>query len=140
MDKFAADMAVDLKDSKVAALSIWMGALQTERLLQLIASDRDKYGYLENITETPDFTGHVIWALYNDPELMALSGQTVIGAEMAQKYGIRDAGGRQPPSYRHTHQVEPRQQYPKIIPSEAPWLTAMWQRRQKWKYKKYSRQ
>src|SRR3546814_6572422 len=91
MDKFAADMAVDLKDSKVAALSIWMGALQTERLLQLIASDRDKYGYLENITETPDFTGHVIWALYNDPELMALSGQTVIGAEMAQKYGIRDA-------------------------------------------------
>src|SRR3546814_1775183 len=66
MDKFAADMAVDLKDSKVAALSIWMGALQTERLLQLIASDRDKYGYLENITETPDFTGHVIWALYND--------------------------------------------------------------------------
>src|SRR3546814_10551459 len=24
MDKFAADMAVDLKDSKVAALSIWM--------------------------------------------------------------------------------------------------------------------
>src|SRR3546814_3254959 len=61
MDKFAADMAVDLKDSKVAALSIWMGALQTERLLQLIASDRDKYGYLENITETPDFTRHVHW-------------------------------------------------------------------------------
>lgn len=115
MDKFAADMAVDLKDSHVAALSIWMGALQTERLLQLIASDRDKYGYLENITETPEFTGHVIWALYKDPELMALSGQTVIGAEMALKYDIRDAGGRQPPSYRQTHQVEPRQQYPKII-------------------------
>lgn len=51
----------------------------------------------------------------NDPELMALSGQTVIGAEMAHKYGIRDAGGRQPPSYRQTHQVEPRMQYPKII-------------------------
>src|SRR3546814_4035242 len=109
MDKFAADMAVDLKDSKVAALSIWMGALQTERLLQLIASDRDKYGYLENITETPDFTGHVIWALYNDPELMALSGQTVIGAAMAQKSGIRDAGGSQPPASRQKHQVGPRQ-------------------------------
>src|SRR3546814_15214355 len=118
MDKFAADMAVDLKDSKVAALSIWMGALQTERLLQLIASDRDKYGYLENITETPDFTGHVLWALYNDPELMALSGQTVIGAEMAQKYGIRDPGGRPPPSHRQTHQVEPRPQSPKIGSAE----------------------
>src|SRR3546814_5892067 len=109
-----------------------MGALQTDRLLQLIAADRDKYGYLENITETPDFTGHVIWALYNDPELMALSGQTVIGAEMAQKYGIRDAGGSKPPSYRQTHQVEPRQQYPKIIRYEAPWFTAIRQRRTKW--------
>lgn len=115
MDKFAADMAVDLKDSGVAALSIWMGALQTERLRLLIESDREKYGYLENITETPEFTGHVIWALYNDPALMELSGQTVIGAEMATKYEIRDAGGRQPPSYRQTHQVEPRTQFPKII-------------------------
>jgi len=115
MDKLAADMAVDLKDYGVAAVSVWMGALQTERLLALIASDRAKYGYLEGITETPEFTGHVIWAMFQDPALMALSGKTVIGAEMAVKYGIRDQGGRQPPSYRDTHKVAPREQYPKII-------------------------
>lgn len=115
MDKFAADMAIDLKDFNVAALSIWMGALLTERLRMVIASDRAKFGHLEGTAETPEFTGHVIWALYNDPELMSLSGQTVIGAEMAVKYGITDEGGRQPKSYRDTHKLAPRVQYPNII-------------------------
>ncbi|CAN7317854.1 SDR family NAD(P)-dependent oxidoreductase [Phenylobacterium sp. LjRoot225] len=115
MDKFAADMAVDFKEAGVAALSIWMGTLWTDRLRMVIASDPAKYAYLENMAETPEFTGHVIWALYNDPQLMELSGQTVIGAEMAVKYGIQDEGGRQPSSYRDTHGVEPRVQYPAII-------------------------
>lgn len=114
MDKMAADMAVDLKDFNVAAMSIWMGAVMTERLRLLIDSDPQKYAALDSITETPEFTGHIIWALYNDPKLMELSGQTVIGAEMAVKYGIKDIGGRQPASYRETHKVEPRVQYPII--------------------------
>jgi hypothetical protein len=92
-----------------------MGAVLTDRLKAIIAADRATYGHLEQTSETPEFTGHVIWALYNDPKLMELSGQTVIGAEMAVKYGIKDEGGRQPPSYRDTHKVEPRVQYPNII-------------------------
>ena len=115
MDKFAADMAVDFRAFNVAALSIWMGTLLTDRLKMVIESDRAKYGHLEATAETPELTGHVIWALYNDPNLMEISGQTVIGAEMAAKYGILDKGGRQPPSYRDTHKVEPRRQYPNII-------------------------
>ena len=115
MDKFAADMAVDFRAFNVAALSIWMGTLLTDRLKMVIDSDPAKYGRLEATAETPELTGHVIWALYNDPKLMEISGQTVIGAEMAAKYGILDKGGRQPPSYRDTHKVEPRKQYPNII-------------------------
>lgn len=115
MDKFAADMAVDFKDHNVAVLSIWMGALLTDRLKAIIASDREKYGYLESAAETPEFTGHVVWALYNDSQLMAVSGQTLIGAEMGAKYGVKDEGGRQPASYRDTHKIEPRMQYPNII-------------------------
>jgi len=115
MDKFAADMAVDFKEHNIAALSIWMGALKAERLQMVIDSDPEKYGHLVDMTETPEFTGHVIWGLYNDPELMDLSGQTVIGAEMAIRYGIKDSDGRQPPSCRDTHEVEPRVQYPYII-------------------------
>ncbi len=115
MDKFAADMAVDFQDHNVAALSVWMGPLLTDRLQAVIASDPQKYGHLTNVTETPEFTGEVIWALYSDPSLMELSGQTLIGAEMAMKYGIRDRGGRQPSSYRDTHKVAPRIQYSNII-------------------------
>ena len=115
MDKFAADMAVDLRDFNVAAISIWMGALKAERLQRVIDSDPEKYGHLADVTETPEFTGEVIWAMYRDPELMSLSGETLIGAEVAQKYGIKDDGGRQPRSCRDSHQVEPRKQYPYII-------------------------
>jgi NAD(P)-dependent dehydrogenase (short-subunit alcohol dehydrogenase family) len=115
MDKFAADMAVDFREHNVAVLSIWMGALLTDRLKMVIASDPKKYAHLEGMTESPEFTGHILWSLYNDPRLMDMSGQTVIGAEMAIKYGIKDVGGRQPASYRDTHKVEPRVQYPFII-------------------------
>ena len=115
MDKFAADMAVDLKDFDVAAVSIWMGALKAERLQRLIDSAPEKYAHLAGMTETPQNTGHQIWALYNDPALLEISGRTVIGAEMGLKYGIRDEGGRQPVSCRDTHKVEPRVQYPYII-------------------------
>lgn len=114
-DKMAADMAVDLEGTGVAALSVWMGALLTDRLKMVIASDPEKYGYLWERVETPEFTGRVIWALYNAPDLPAMSGQTVIGAEMAVRYGIVDEGGRQPPSYRETHKIEPRVQYPNVI-------------------------
>jgi NAD(P)-dependent dehydrogenase (short-subunit alcohol dehydrogenase family) len=115
MDKFAADMAVDFKPYNVAVMSIWMGALLTDRLKMVIAADRKKYGHLEDAAETPEFTGHIVWALYNDPMLLEMSGQTVIGAEMARRYGIKDRADRQPRSYRETHGVEPRVQYPNII-------------------------
>ena len=115
MDKFAADMAVDFRDHGVAALSIWMGALATERMEVMLANDPDKYGHLQSILETPEFTGHLIWALFHDPDLMAMSGRTLIGAELALKYGIKDEGGRQPISYREMLGVAPRAQEAPII-------------------------
>ncbi len=113
VDKLAADMAVDFRDagSDVAAVSVWMGALLTERLKAIVASDPDKLGQLLESAETPELTGHVIWALFNDPGLAAVSGQTVIGAELARGYGIKDQNGKQPSSVRELHQCEPRVQY-----------------------------
>ena len=35
--------------------------------------------------------------------------------EKWQRYGIKDSDGRQPLSYRDTHHVAPRVQYPNII-------------------------
>jgi NAD(P)-dependent dehydrogenase (short-subunit alcohol dehydrogenase family) len=106
LDKFAADMAVDFRPFGVTAVSIWMGAVLTERLQQIIDS-RPELGYLADIAETPEFTGHVIAALAADPDALAMSGRTLIGAELARQYGISDAGGRRPPSVRDLMSVEP---------------------------------
>jgi NAD(P)-dependent dehydrogenase (short-subunit alcohol dehydrogenase family) len=106
LDKFAADMAVDFLPFGVAAVSIWMGAVLTERLQQIIDSGPE-LGYLSGIAETPEFTGHVIAALAADPDVLALSGRTLIGAEVALRYGISEADGRQPPSVRDLMSVEP---------------------------------
>lgn len=116
MDKMAFDMAADFAHAgkKVAALSVWMGALLTDRLKAIIASDTAKYGHLEGACESPEFTGHVIWALLNDPELLALNGKTVNGAEIARKYGLTD-NGRAPPTAHELHGVAPIAFHPATI-------------------------
>jgi NAD(P)-dependent dehydrogenase (short-subunit alcohol dehydrogenase family) len=106
MDKFAADMAVDFRPFGVSAVSIWMGVVLTERVQQII--DRGpELAYLADIAETPEFTGHVIAALASDPDLLDVSGRTLIGAEVARQYGITDRDGRRPPSVRELMSVQP---------------------------------
>ena len=63
--------------------------------------------YLGDIAETPEFTGHVIAALASDPDVLAVSGRTLIGAELARRYGITERDGRQPPSVRELMSVAP---------------------------------
>lgn len=100
LDKMAFDMGVDLAGTGVIALSVWMGGLMTDRVKAMIAAEPEKYGYLTDIMETPEFTGHVLWVIANDPGRERFQGQTVIGAELARSYGLTDADGRQPPSCR----------------------------------------
>jgi NAD(P)-dependent dehydrogenase (short-subunit alcohol dehydrogenase family) len=99
VDRFAHDMAIDLKDHNVAAVSVWMGMLRTDRTKKVMDEDPSKYQGFWDIAETPEFTGHVLAALYTDPKRMEKSGKVLIGAELAQEYGITDEG-RQPPSHR----------------------------------------
>lgn len=99
VDKFARDMAVDLRAYGVAAVSIWMGMLRTERTRRVMDQEPQKYAGFWDIAETPEFTGHLLAALYRDPRRMERSGQVLIGAELALELGINDEG-RQPPSHR----------------------------------------
>lgn len=115
VDKMAADMAVDFRDFGIAAVSIWLGSLLTERVRGIIAAKPDRFGHILDTAETPELTGHVIWALFNDPDLMDVTGKTLIGAELAGKYGIVDEGGRRPPSYRTLFDVHPHEQYPHVM-------------------------
>jgi NAD(P)-dependent dehydrogenase (short-subunit alcohol dehydrogenase family) len=115
VDKLAADMAVDLKDYNVATTSIWMGMLLTERSKKAIAEHPEIYGKLAEGAETPDYTGHIIAAMADDPDIMSISGQTVIGAEIApDRYGLTDAGGKTPMSHR-PFLGDPRVAHPAIV-------------------------
>lgn len=100
IDKMVADMAVDFQGTGVATVSIWMGILLTEKLRAAFSADSAGLAAVAEHAETPEFTGYVIDALFGDPGLAELSGQALIGAELAQRYGITDEGGRRPPSHR----------------------------------------
>ncbi|KUH81157.1 MULTISPECIES: SDR family NAD(P)-dependent oxidoreductase [unclassified Mycobacterium] len=100
IDKMAADMAIDFRDTAVNTVSIWMGILLTEKMRAAFDGKPEALATMAEHAETPEFTGRVIDALYRDPELDQLSGHTLIGAELAQRYGVTDDGGRQPPSHR----------------------------------------
>ncbi len=100
IDKFAADMAVDLENENVAAISLWLGPQLTERTDVVLKHQPEQYEGFMAMAETPEFNGRVIHALADDPQLMERSGQTLITAELALEYGIKDVDGRQPPSHR----------------------------------------
>jgi NAD(P)-dependent dehydrogenase (short-subunit alcohol dehydrogenase family) len=117
MDKMAFDMAADFRhaDKAVAVVSIWMGALLTDRLKRIIAAQPVKFAHLEGICESPEFTGHVIWELLQDPALAELSGRTLVGAEIARKYALTD-NGHVPPTASEMHEgLVPLTYHPAII-------------------------
>lgn len=102
LDKFAHDMAVDLKPYDVTAVSIWMGPLLTERALIAAKVHPEQYEDFMAVAESPQFTGHILHAIASDPKAIEeISGHTLIGAEIARdRYQIKDRNGKQPPSYR----------------------------------------
>jgi NAD(P)-dependent dehydrogenase (short-subunit alcohol dehydrogenase family) len=115
IDKMAADMAYDFREVGIAAVSIWMGSLLTDRVRSIVAANPQKLQHILDTAETPELTGHVIWALYHDPDLISRSGETLIGAELAVQYGITDEGNRQPPSYRDLYGVHPHPQFAHVM-------------------------
>lgn len=99
IDKFAHDMEHDLRGTGVVAVSIWMGPLVTERSLIARDTNPEQYeGFIES-AENPEFTAHILEAIGKAPNRDELSGQTLIGAEIAKELGVTDRG-KQRPSYR----------------------------------------
>ncbi|KUM97847.1 short-chain dehydrogenase [Streptomyces yokosukanensis] len=99
-DKMAADMAQELRPYNIAAVSLWMGNLDTERARAYLDSLPAHVRPTEK-RESPQFTGRVIAALYSSCELMDLSGRALIGAELGALLGVTDIDGTRPKSKRY---------------------------------------
>jgi NAD(P)-dependent dehydrogenase (short-subunit alcohol dehydrogenase family) len=114
VDKMAFDMGVDFADAgaNVAAVSVWMGSLTTERLLEMMAAMPERFAHLEGTLEPAGYTGDLAWAMLADSAMMRFNGKTVIGAEVGKEYGITDEQGKFPPSVRDSTGASPPEYAP----------------------------
>jgi len=83
-DKMSADMAVELRPHGVAVLSLHPGLVGTEGVLE--ASEAGWFD-LSN-SESPEFIGRVIAALWRDPAVIERSGQIQVAASVATELGV----------------------------------------------------
>jgi dehydrogenase/reductase SDR family protein 1 len=89
-DRMAACVAYELREHKVAVVSLYPGLVRTESVLKAA-----EYFDLSN-SESPRFIGRVVAALANAPDLMRRSGQVLVAAAVAQEFDIKDIDGKQP--------------------------------------------
>ena len=89
-DHMAACMAHELREHKVAAVSLYPGLVRTEGVMAAA-----QWFDLSN-SESPQFLGRAVAALASDPNIMQKSGQVLVAAQVALDYGFTDIDGKQP--------------------------------------------
>lgn len=89
-DKMTADMAHELREYDVAALSLYPGLVRTESVMQAAA-----FLDLSN-SESPQFIGRAVAHLAADPNVMEKTGKVVVAAALAEEYGFTDIDGKTP--------------------------------------------
>jgi dehydrogenase/reductase SDR family protein 1 len=89
-DKMVADMAHQLREHDVAAISLYPGLVRTEGVLE-----NAQYFDMSN-SESPQFIGRAVAGLATDPLIMAKSGKVHVAADLALEYGFTDIDGKQP--------------------------------------------
>jgi NAD(P)-dependent dehydrogenase (short-subunit alcohol dehydrogenase family) len=101
VDRLARDAGLDLAPFGVTSISLWPGLMTTERTLTNFAKDPGFLGGMTlDIAESPEFSGRVIAALADDPNVIRHNGKSLVGAEIALDYGITDVDGSKPASLR----------------------------------------
>jgi dehydrogenase/reductase SDR family member 1 len=97
LDRFTADAAVQLGEHGVTVVSIWPGAVRTDKNQTLAEAGMASLAD----AESPQFAGRAVVALASDPEAQARSGRAYFVAALARDYGFTELDGSQPslPTY-----------------------------------------
>ena len=116
-DRMATDCALELRKHNVAFVSLWPGAVGTEKVLTILeeqTSDNEKelLGVPKKLSglekrrnmfkkgETTEFAGQCIVKLACDPEIMKKSGKILMTCDLAREYGLQDEPGHTPTEMR----------------------------------------
>jgi NAD(P)-dependent dehydrogenase (short-subunit alcohol dehydrogenase family) len=88
-DKLTADSAHELRPHGVTVVSLYPGLVRTEAVLAAGVFD------LGN-SESPEFLGRVVAALWRDPHPLQRSGEVLVAAAVSRELGVVDVDGRSP--------------------------------------------
>jgi NAD(P)-dependent dehydrogenase (short-subunit alcohol dehydrogenase family) len=91
-DKMTSDMAHELRPHGAAVVSLHPGLVRTEAVMMAAQGG----GLDLSNSESPEFSGRVIAALARDPSIMERSGKILVGAAVAEEFGISDVDGSKP--------------------------------------------
>jgi len=87
-DKMASDFAHELRPHEVTAISLYPGLVRTEAVMR-----NAEYFDMSN-SESPQFVGLAIAALWADPNRLEKSGKVHVTANLAREYGFTDIDGK----------------------------------------------
>jgi dehydrogenase/reductase SDR family protein 1 len=90
MDKMVSDLGTELRQHNVAAISLYPGLVRTEEVL------KNAQHFDMSNSESPEFVGRAVAALFADPQLMEKSGSIQVAAQVALDHGYTDIDGYQP--------------------------------------------
>lgn len=102
IDKMAFDMAHDLKPFNVCSLSLWSGIVKDEKTQKVSEQHGEQYAEFLKGAASQEYAGMVINNIYKDPEIMSMTGKTLIAAEIGDHYGVKDINSNSPKSDRET--------------------------------------
>lgn len=87
-DKMSSDFAHELRPHGVTAVSLYPGLVRTEAVMR-----NAEYFDMSN-SESPQFVGLAISALWADPNRLEKSGKVHVTADLAREYGFVDIDGK----------------------------------------------
>jgi len=90
INRMTLGMAKELKDFNVSTIALCPGWMRTERVKD------SGFGPEDGTTETTAYVGRAVVALATDSTVSKISGDTIMVAELARKYGFTDVDGTQP--------------------------------------------
>jgi len=89
-DKLTADLAYQLREFGIVAVSLYPGLVRTEGVME-----NAEHFDMSN-SESPQFQGRAVAYLFADPHRLEKSGKALTSAELALEYGFSDIDGYQP--------------------------------------------